>query len=157
MSGPAPIPATGAAPRAWVIFSDNTDLAWLRLLRPGFRHCFVVLHDGERWIAVDPLAPLLEVTVPPVAAGFDLPGWFAAQGHTVIAAPVRRGLARPAPWGMFTCVETCKRVLGLHDRFVVTPWQLFRRLGGHGAPSVAPAAAALRNASPGALALPASL
>ncbi len=28
----------------------------------------------------------------------------------------------------FTCVEAAKRVLGLHDRRVVTPWQLYRRL-----------------------------
>ena len=148
MSGPTPLPAAGPAPRAWVVFCDNTELAWLRLLKPGFRHCFVVLHDGDRWIAVDPLAPLLEVTVPPVAADYDLPGWFAGQGHTVVAATVRRDLARPAPWGPFTCVETCKRLLGLHARFVVTPWQLHRRLA---APAAAPAAAAAA-----ALALPAS-
>ena len=139
MSGPALLPAAGSAPRAWVVFCDNTELAWLRLLRPGFRHCFVVLHDGGRWIAIDPLAPRLEVTAPPVAADYDLPGWFAEHGHTVVPAAVWRDLARPAPWGPFTCVETCKRLLGLHDRFVVTPWQLYRRLTASAATAPAPA------------------
>jgi hypothetical protein len=117
-----------AALRAWVVFCDGCELAWLRLLRPGFRHCFVILHDGGHWISVDPLAPLLEVTVPAVAANTDLPAWLAAQGHLVVPATVRRGLRRPAPWGPFTCVETVKRVLGLHARTVFTPWQLFRHL-----------------------------
>ncbi|MEI6558953.1 MAG: hypothetical protein WCO00_11150 [Rhodospirillaceae bacterium] len=136
MSGPdACAAAAGPSPRAWVVFCDGTELAWLRLLRPGFRHCFVMLHDGERWIAIDPLAALLEVTVPPVAADFDLPGWFAGRGHAVVAAPIRRALGRPAPWAPFTCVETCKRVLGLRDRLVLTPWQLYRRLTGAAAES----------------------
>ena len=135
-------PAAAAVPRAWVVFCDNSELAWLRLLKPGFRHCFIVLNDGDHWIAIDPLAPLLEVTVPPVPAGFDLPAWFAGQGHRVVPAPVRRGLRRPAPVGPFTCVETCKRVLGLHARFVLTPWQLFRHLTGAEAAGGEPVAAA---------------
>lgn len=28
-------------PDALVVFSDNTDLWWLRWLKPGFRHCFI--------------------------------------------------------------------------------------------------------------------
>ncbi|MEI8393484.1 MAG: hypothetical protein WCF85_02030 [Rhodospirillaceae bacterium] len=114
--------------RGWVVFCHNSDLPWVRLLRPGFRHCFAMLNDGRHWITIDPLAPLIEVTIPPVPADYDLPGWFKSQGHTVVAAAVRRGLSRPAPWAPFTCVETCKRVLGLHARFLVTPWQLFRHL-----------------------------
>ena len=129
MSGPCTAAvAAGPAPRAWVVFCDNTELAWLRLLRPGFRHCFALLHDGGRWLTIDPLATLLEVTAPPVEPGFDLPGWFAGQGHTVVAATIRRDLTRPAPLGLFTCVEACKRVIGLQDRVVLTPWQLYRRL-----------------------------
>ena len=147
MSGPTAPPAAGPAPRAWprawIVFCDNTELAWLRLLRPGFRYCFAVLHDGQRWIAIDPLATRLEVTVPPLEADFDLPGWFAGRGHTVIAAAVRRDSGRPAPLGPFTCVETCKRLLGLRARFVVTPWQLYRHLGGRDETAAAPATLAL--------------
>jgi hypothetical protein len=38
-----------ADPYALVVFAGHTDVAWLRrLLRPGFRHCFVALNDGVR-------------------------------------------------------------------------------------------------------------
>ncbi|HYD65520.1 hypothetical protein [Azospirillum sp.] len=129
MSRPAPAPVP-PAPRAWVVFSGAAELWWLRLLRPGFRHCFVALDDGRHWVVVDPLAPFTDVAVLGVPAGWDVPGWFRSLGMTVVAAPVRRGLTRPAPWGPFTCVEAVKRVLGLHAPFVLTPWQLYRRLGG---------------------------
>jgi hypothetical protein len=33
-----------------VVFSGQTELAWLRLLRPGFRHCFALVeHSGGEW------------------------------------------------------------------------------------------------------------
>ena len=118
----------GAEPKAWVAFCGEAELWWLRLLRPGFRHCFVVLNDGASWITVDPLSPHMEVVVQPVAFDFDLIGWLKERGHAVVAAPVRRDHLRPAPLMLFTCVEAAKRVLGLHDRRVVTPWQLYRRL-----------------------------
>ena len=72
----------------------------------------------------------MEVAVQPVTTDFDLIAWFVERGHAVVPAPVRRDHLRPAPWGPFTCVEVVKRVLGLHDRWVVTPWQLYRRLSG---------------------------
>jgi len=126
-AAPAPAPPV---PRAWVVFSGVSELWWLRLLRPGFRHCFVALDDGRHWVVVDPLAPFTDVAVLGVPPGWDVPGWFRDLGMTVVAAPVRRGLTRPAPWGPFTCVEAVKRVLGLHAPFVLTPWQLYRRLAG---------------------------
>lgn len=127
--------------RAWVVFSGEAELAWLRLLRPGFRHCFVALNDGRHWITIDPLSPFTDVAVPSVPADFDLPDWFRRQGMTVVPGGLRRGLTRPAPWAPFTCVEAVKRVLGIQDRFVLTPWQLYRHLiravpasSGHGVP-----------------------
>ena len=80
-----------AAPRAWVVFGGATPLWWLRLLRPGFRHCFVALNDGRHWTIVDPLAPFTDVTVLEVPPGYDLPGWFRGHGLTVTAASVRTG------------------------------------------------------------------
>lgn len=132
---PAPIPipnqtvgASVTVPAAWVVFRGDTPLWWLRLLKPGFRHCLVLLNDGRRWVVVDPLAPFTDVAVLELPPGFDLPGWYRDQGLTVDVAPLRRGLTRPAPWGPFTCVEAVKRLLGLHAPFVVTPWQLHRHL-----------------------------
>lgn len=120
--------AATPAPIAHVVFCGRADLGWLRLLKPGFRHCFVALNDGRHWVTVDPLACFTEVEVQPVPAGFDLPGWYRGLGLTVVPAEVRRDRRRPAPWAPFTCVEAVKRILGIRARHVLTPWQLYRFL-----------------------------
>ncbi|MCB1556899.1 MAG: hypothetical protein KDJ15_06255 [Alphaproteobacteria bacterium] len=115
--------------RAWAVFSGQTDLRWLRLLlRSGFRHCFVVIHDGARWILIDPLASYTDIAVQPVAPDFDLPGWLAARGYRVVPAPLCRNCRKQAPAMIYSCVEAVKRVLGVHKRGIVTPWQLYRYL-----------------------------
>ncbi|WP_307832880.1 hypothetical protein [Azospirillum argentinense] len=116
------------APRVWVVFRGEAELWWLRLLKPGFRHCFALLHDGHRWVIVDPLSSFTDVSVLDLPAAFDLPGWYHGMGMAVTPATARRGLNRPAPWAPFTCVEAIKRLLGLHAPGIVTPWQLYRHL-----------------------------
>lgn len=113
--------------RALVVFSGRTDLLWVRWLRPGFRHCFVALNDGRHWVTVDPLSTRVEVTVQPVPADFDLAAWYRAQGLTVVETRAASP-ERPAPLAIWTCVEAVKRTIGLCDRRVLTPWQLYKRL-----------------------------
>ncbi|NCC21929.1 MAG: hypothetical protein EOM26_05630 [Alphaproteobacteria bacterium] len=115
---------------AYVVFTGETDLHWLRLfLKPGYRHCFLILHDGRRWVSLDPLAHCTELTVYHHLPGdFDLPDWLAERGLVVVPARLERSDRRPAPAMVFTCVEAVKRVLGLHARYVLTPWQLCRHL-----------------------------
>lgn len=113
--------------RAWVVFSGQADLPWLRLLRPGFRHCYVLINDGEHWMSIDPLSCHTEVMVHHIAPAFDLPGWLRARNLTVVQADVRPQ-SRPAPWSVYSCVEVVKRILGLQDFWVLTPYQLYRRL-----------------------------
>ncbi|MFC7334730.1 hypothetical protein [Rhodocista pekingensis] len=129
-----PADAPGGPPfpaplRALVVFCDGRQPRWVRLLRPGFRHVFVALCDGAHWVTLDPLSPRTEVAVQPVPAAFDLAGWFRDHGLTVLEATPAVP-ARPAPPAPFTCVEAVKRVLGLHAPWVLTPWQLYRRLSG---------------------------
>lgn len=117
---------------AWVAFSDaggdNAALWWLRWLKPGFRHCFVVLGDAATWVVIDPVSPFTEVAALNRPDFPDLPDWFRRQGMTVTPAPLRRDRRRPAPWRPYTCVEAVKRVLGMHAPAVLTPWQLHRQL-----------------------------
>ena len=112
---------------AWAVFTGQTELWWLKFFKSGFRHCYVVLNDGKHWLSVDPLSSYMDVAVHHLPAQFDLPLWLAERGHKVVPAHVSRE-ARQAPWMVFTCVEAVKRVLGIHNRFVFTPWQLYRYL-----------------------------
>lgn len=112
--------------RALLVFSGRTGISWLRWLKPGFRHCFVAVDDGVEWLTIDPLLHRLEVRASGLPSQFDLAAEYRRMGLTVaevIPAPVP---LRRAPLGVFTCVETAKRVLGMRARWVVTPWQLHR-------------------------------
>ncbi len=113
--------------RAVVAFDGAAQLPWLRLLKPGFRHCFVVLHDGARWILFDPLSTGVEIAVLPVDGAVDLAAIFRSQGLAAVETVARRP-ARPLPPGPWSCVEAVKRAIGLRAPLVLTPWQLYRRL-----------------------------
>tara|TARA_B100001989_G_scaffold251965_1_gene232584 strand:- start:952 stop:1401 length:450 start_codon:yes stop_codon:yes gene_type:complete len=111
----------------WVVFTAQSELPYLKYLKEGFRHCFVVMCDGQRWVSIDPLAHHTEIYVQDCAADFDLPAWLEAEGHVVVKTAIRQSI-KPAPMMPFTCVEAVKRVLGIHKRRVLTPWQLYQYL-----------------------------
>lgn len=120
---------TGAPPaRAWVGFVGTAVLWWQRWLRPGFRHCFVILDDGAHWIVVDPLAARTDIAAIDHADAPDLPDRFRRLGLTLVETRSGDSEFRPAPWRPATCVETVKRILGLRAPRVCTPWQLYRFL-----------------------------
>ncbi|MCB9979425.1 MAG: hypothetical protein H6862_07485 [Rhodospirillales bacterium] len=117
------------APDAFVVFTGETEIRWLRFfLKPGFRHCFVLVRKGGRWISFDPLAHRIDLDAPEVPDGFDLPEWLDQRGFTVVPAWIDRRVRGPAFFAPMNCVEAVKRVLGLRARCVVTPWRLYRHL-----------------------------
>ena len=129
-SGPSRVRARKievAAPlytRALVVFSGGTGVRWLRWLRPGFRHCFVALDDGIEWLTVDPLLHRLEVRASSLPSAFDLAAEYRRMALDVIEVVPPPVPLRRAPFGLFTCVETAKRLLGIRARWILTPWQL---------------------------------
>lgn len=125
-----------------VVFVPTTHVPWLRGLKPGFRHCFVVVRRDDRWLALDALKGRIDVQLLPVAATFPLAAFYRRRGLRVLSidtAPPERGRFGLRP---LTCVEVVKQTLGLHAPFVVTPWQLYRRLVRGGAAETAPERAA---------------
>ncbi|MBC7953422.1 MAG: hypothetical protein H7Z12_16580 [Rhodospirillaceae bacterium] len=111
---------------ALLVFSGQSDLWWLRLLKPGFRHCFVALSGSGGWVVVDPLSHRTCVAHIPFGPEYDLAGWYRAHGLTVVKAKVFSPSKRVAPVRAYSCVESVKRILGIHAGWVLTPWQLFR-------------------------------
>lgn len=112
-------------PDALVGFVGHADLWWLRLLRPGFRHCFAAIRNGPLWVVIDPLS---HHTLMRVETCTDLMGFYTSHGITVIATRLRHPPQRPAPWRPYTCVEAVKRLLGIQAAGVLTPWQLYKFL-----------------------------
>ena len=112
----------------WVVFSGQTDKFWLRLLKPGFRHCYVLINDGLRWISVDPMLHRMEVLMHHVPPDFDLPGWLESRGLKSLAVRQTGFQDKPMVPMPFSCVETVKRIIGLRKLSLFTPWQLYRHL-----------------------------
>lgn len=118
----------GGWTHALVVFADASDLWWLRLLRPGFRHCFVALAMPAGWVVVDPMSHGTFVAHFPGAQDFDLAAWYRLHGMVVVTvAPVSLE-RRVLPFRPYSCVECVKRILGIRAGFVLTPWQLYRHL-----------------------------
>jgi hypothetical protein len=114
--------------QAFVVFTGQADRPWLCWLKAGYRHCFVLLHDGERWISLDPMLNHTDVQVHNVPQDFDLPCWLETRGNIVVRTELCRTHKKSAPIMPFTCVEAVKRVLGIHDIRILTPWQLYQHL-----------------------------
>jgi len=113
----------------WIVFTGKTDIAWLKILKPNFRHCYALLHDGRYWVSIDPLASHTDIEVHhQLAAHYDLPGWLEYQGHKVLKIDQTFSCQKSASFPFFSCVEVVKRLMGLHHPFIITPWQLYKFL-----------------------------
>lgn len=113
--------------RALVVFSGRADMMWQRLLRPGFRHCSLILEDAGDWLLVEPLATRLHVRKLG-RSDRNLAERLRGAGMLVVETEIQPESKKPAPFGLWTCVETVKRGLGIRALWVQTPWQLNRYL-----------------------------
>ena len=125
----APQGANEAPPRdALVVFCDQTGVWWLRILRRGFRHCFVMVQFETGWVLYNPLSNGTQIDLWTGVSEDALWTWLEAQGFRCVRTRVHGVQGRAWPWRPFTCVEAVKRTLGLNAPWVVTPWSLFRAL-----------------------------
>lgn len=129
-------PAQAQWDRALVVFSGQADQIWLRLLRHGFRHCFLVLGSSGGWLYINPLAHRMDIMVLPVEPGFNASEWYRTQGLTVIETRLSHPPERGTPWRPLTCVEVAKRILGISAWNIITPWQLYRYIEKNGIKSL---------------------
>lgn len=111
-----------------VIFSHNTDFKWLKFLKPGFRHCFALLQKEGQWVLYDPLSHQTQITILPNYPIEDLETGFLKHNCHVIRCTINTAPKRLAPIGPYSCVEAVKRVIGIHNHRILTPWQLYKYL-----------------------------
>ena len=114
--------------RVFVCFVDECNVWYLRVLRQGFRHCFILINDGERWLSIEPLLSCLEVGVLPTPADFGLIDWLRAQDHKIVETTINRKWLGHGPIELFTCVKVIKQFLGIHNPWIFTPHQLYQQL-----------------------------
>lgn len=116
-------------PHALVVFSDQRSAPWQRLLRTGFRHCFVVVRHGGHWLLCEPLQNQLLVKRLPVGPRFDLAEFYRRRGLTVVCQAQPITVEEAPTLCLLSCVGVVKRALGLCAAEAHTPWQLYRYLG----------------------------
>ncbi len=111
--------------KALVCFHDRGTGFLSRFLKPGFRHCFVAVRNGDYWITVDGCdgVPLIQVTAP---ADYDLAAFWQEAGHTVIETEQRTTVPRN-PFAIANCVGLSKAVLCVRST-AITPYGLYKHL-----------------------------
>ena len=111
-----------------LVFQDETNLACLKLLKRGFRHCFLYQVNNHREIIkIDSLSNLAEINIIKDMNPVSLINHMRKQGNICILLPhTHPAPKRMAPFLPMTCVEMVKRVIGLHSWFILTPWQLYK-------------------------------
>ena len=113
---------------ALIIFSSETDIRWLRILKRGFRHCFACIRTHGQWIFYDPLAHTTCLSVCSGMDSIDLEFWFRQQGFRVMRTKIQPAPQEKLSPALFTCVEAVKRILGIRSLLILTPWQLYKHL-----------------------------
>jgi hypothetical protein len=132
MTAATPRPRTrgAATEEVWIAFAGRAEMAWLRLFRPGFRHCFAALADADGWTLVDPLSGRLVVQRLAVDRSFDLPRFWRRAGFRVLGpfAPSPPRPTRLPPLLPATCVTACLALLGRRAGLMLSPYALYRTL-----------------------------
>lgn len=139
------------SPGVLVIFHGGSEIPLLRFLKPGFKHCFALIKcqsdiandktepdppssdahgrpAQDAWIVVDPLSHQTEVGYYAGFSAQELTERFEAYGCRVVPYELYQAPKRVPYFRPYSCVEVIKRILGILDLRIVTPWQLYQRL-----------------------------
>ncbi|WP_296992907.1 hypothetical protein [Thalassospira sp. UBA1131] len=122
--------ASGQEVSILVVFADAPEKRLLRVLKPGFRHCFVLVSGvraGE-WICLDPQSHRVRCESWCYSPIFDPAAYYRGLGYHCIWARYPASITRKVRFGPMSCVELIKRLLGISAFWIITPWQLYRHL-----------------------------
>lgn len=115
--------------RALILYhNENPDWLYRRILRFGFRHCAILIDDGEYWIGLDSAdgRPLVKVIAD---SDFDLAAHYRCYlGYTVQEVDMEQGQALSGGLALQNCVTAIKRLLCIRAWWVQTPYRLYRYL-----------------------------
>ena len=111
--------------KALAIFTDPDGARFGWILKPGYRHVFACLNDGNYWTMFDwrdgqPVVQTVEV------ADVDLGGFFESEKYRVLE--LTQGPPVRVPLVVNNCVGMTKLVLCIHAPLVQTPYALYQFL-----------------------------
>lgn len=115
----------------YVVFTESGySSRFMRLLRPGFRHCYAMkkTEGGNFWQIINPRLTYLDVGQVLVSRYPTVRDY---AGEDAVILNIESSTEGSKPRGMlcwFNCVEVIKAVLGVKQFFVFTPWQLYNYL-----------------------------
>lgn len=114
----------------WVLFTQSSYW-WSRFLKKGFSHCSLLIRKEDIWVMMSPSLGFAQIHLLPVGVTLKniIPNVSCMIRFKVWATRKRYRL----PWVIspFTCVEQIKAFLGIRNPVILTPYQLFKHLGGH--------------------------
>jgi hypothetical protein len=113
-----------------LFFDDAVDGGehWLSpLLKKGFRHCLCVVRADRYWVMIDAEMGLPKVSVI-ASVEFDIEEFYRDEDINFIGVSFGKRINRPVL--LNNCVGMVKVMIGINAPFAVTPYQLFKYLGG---------------------------
>lgn len=116
--------------KGYVVFEPHTNLWWLQGLKPGFRHCYLLLEQSTEvcrwWLEVNPMSNQIMIFKRVSKLDIDYISYLEREGNCLVL-PINfaNPIAKCAPLGVFSCVEFMKRILGIHNILIITPYQLY--------------------------------
>jgi hypothetical protein len=119
--------------RYFVVCAESVVRHWWNpILRPGYRHCYLLIWEGAVWLHVDPTMDRTRVVILDLFDGFQHPAaWIEDASARIFEAwpePDRASFRIPWIWAPMTCVEAVLAHLGIRKWWVWTPWQLAQLL-----------------------------
>lgn len=116
----------------YVVFEHSNHLWWLCFLKPGFRHCYILLQTAQNpdsWLEINPMSNQICVFEHQSRIGIDYISYLQnIEKVTVVSVNFFAAPLKCAPFGVFTCVEFVKRMLGIHKFWLFTPYQLYNKI-----------------------------
>lgn len=117
--------------KTYVVFTNTTGLWWLKFLKSGFRHCYLLfsMQNGRKWLEINPYSNQVVISLHRFSKAQSIEDILRIRGDNLsCAVQIKNAPQKCAPLGFFTCVELVKRVLGIHSARIITPYQLYKKL-----------------------------
>jgi len=115
-------------PYVWfVVFTDGDGAFWWqRLLKPGFRHCFVVRAEGKKTMMISHKGFRLSVDMLKMYCA-DFVQAQVMGGYTVVRYQYQP-IPKPTYRSIMTCVSVVINAIGITGILALTPYSLYRAL-----------------------------